>query len=146
MSSKHPDVPLSSRHDTSSGGLYRLLLCPLLLARLFYRVRPPFLHNHEDVSILPIFPYSPFVGLGFVYPLYLPLALLQRGSREGLPLLHCPASHHHGLVIERAHPLCWWTRVCVVVPGQNRRGYVDIWPPFDLSFVDVDNAPNSHDL
>ena len=146
MFSKHLGVPLLSRHDTSSGGLYRLLLRPLQLVLPFYRGRPPFLHSCEDVSILPMFLYSLFVGLGFVYPLFLLLTPLQKGSREGLSLPHYPVNHHRGLVFERVHPLCWWTRVYVVAPGRNRRGYVDIWPPSDLSFVDVSNAPDSHDL
>ena len=107
MFSKHLDVPRSSRHDTFSGGLYRFLLCPLLLARLFYKAHPPFLCNHEGVSILPIFSYSPFVGLEFICPLSLLPTLLQRGNREGLSLLRCPVSRHHGLVIERVHLLCW---------------------------------------
>ena len=146
MFSKHLGVPLLSRHDTSSGGLCKLLLRPLRLAHPFYRGRPPFLRSCKDVSTLSMFLYSLFVGLGFVYPLFLLLMLLQKGSREGRSLPHCPAIHHHGLVIERVHPLCWWTRVYVVAPSRNRRGYVDIWPPSDLSFVDVGNAPDSHDL
>ena len=146
ISSKCLDVPLSSRHDTSLGGLYRLLLRPLLLARPLYEGHPPFLHSREDASILPMFSYSPSVGSGFVYPLFLLLTLLQRGSWEGLSPIHCPVNRHCGLVVERVHPLCWWTLVYVVVPGQNRRGYVDIWPPSGLSFVDVNNALNSHDL
>ena len=146
MFSKHLGVPLLSCRDTSSGGLHRLLLRPLRLTRPFYRGRPPFLRSCEDVSILPMFLYSLFVGLGFVYPPFLLLMLLQIGSREGLSLPHCPANHHHGLVFERVHLLCWWTQVYVIAPGRNRRGYVDIWPPSDLSFVDVGNAPDSHDL
>ena len=146
MSSKHLDALLSFRHDTSSEGLYRLLLRPLLLELLLYRGHPPFPHSHGDVSILPIRPYSPFVCLGFVYPPFPPLTLLQRGSREGLPPLHCPANHHHGLAVKKAHPLYWWTLVCVLVPGRSPQEYVGIWPLFDLSSVDVDNVPNSHGL
>ena len=145
MSFKHLDVPLLFCHDTASEGLYKSLLRPLLPELLLYRGHPPFPGSCGDVSILPICLCFPSVCLGFVYLPFPPLGLLQRGSREGLPPLHYPANHHHGLVIEKVRLLCWWTLVCVVVPGRNPREYVGIWPLFDLSSVDVNNALNSHD-
>ena len=146
MFSKHLGVLLLSRHDTSSEGFCETLLRPLRLARPFYRGRLPFLRSYEGASTPFIFLCSPFVDLGFVYPPFLLLMLLQKGSREGRSLPHCPAIHHHGLVVSRVHPLCWWTRVYVLVLGRNRRGYVDIWLPSDLFSAGVDSALDSRDL
>ena len=145
MSSKHPDVPLSFRRDTSLEGIYIPLLRPSLPGHLLCKGRLPSLRSCGGVSNLSTYFYSPFVGPGGVYPPSPLLELLQRGSRGGLPPPHYLVNRRHDLVVGRVRPLYWWTLVCVIILGQNQQGYVDIWPPYDLSFVDVDNAPDFRD-
>ena len=60
----------------------------------------------RDASILLQSLYFPSGVPGYVYLPFPPSRLLRRGSQVALPPLHYLLNRHHGLVIERVHPLC----------------------------------------